>query len=178
MNLLLAVGINRWKAISPVVCVRVCVCSSVWKNQFSPSFLLSLSQPLVANIWLSNWHWISHLILILQLWDSGKPVNNQSYITANSFQPLDGIDSDKESLTVLLCLLSHQFGGWLLWSCGMYWCDTLPQVRTDCVHKPRNSRVMSIKMEGRAGRDRGDRERCLPDWTSGGEESNHKLVGL
>lgn len=108
------------------------------------------SQPLFANIWLGNF-WPAR-VAELSVWylrEFGKLVNSWSYITTNSQQPLDWIDSDMERLTVLLRLLSHQV--FFLWRCcRMYWCNTLPRVRTDCEHKPRNRGVMSNKMEVRA----------------------------
>lgn len=68
------------------------------------------------------------------------------------------------------CLISF-----FLWRCcRMYWCNTLPRVRTDCEHKPRNRRVMSNKMEVRA-----EWERLL--WQDVGLRIRielHQLVGL
>lgn len=73
------------------------------------------SQPLFANIWLGNF-WPAR-VAELSVWylrEFGKLVSSWSYITTNSQQPLDWIDSDMERLTVLLRLLSHQvffYGG-------------------------------------------------------------------
>lgn len=118
MTLLLAVRINRWKAI---VMYCVCVCASVWLWLFSSmekSILtkLSFSLPpsLSANIWLFSNSWPETLTFLFDACfaamkveeQTNKPVHSQCCIAANNSQPLqlECIDSNKENSSVHCCV--------------------------------------------------------------------------
>lgn len=108
-------------------------------------------------------HWIFSSMLTLhprKIEKQTKPANSQWYTATNNFLVIaTWLDWFRQrGLRRAVVFIISPICDRLEWSCRMYWCDTLPEAGTDCVHKCRNGKVISIKAEVRTGRGSGDSE--------------------